>query len=306
MSLQKTPTLNAGNAEEILEKIKVFLEKLIHEHNLVQYYWEASQKAEELILNFLGDKEFRFPVDVEKLALKMGVRIEEDKLDEFSGEKDVNKRIGQIVMQEDFFQSRICATIYLEKSISPDAKRYAIAHELVHYIIHKNERNFYEDYCSMPLCPIKQEEIVVDIFATFLLIPVRLFFGEFYSYVQQRTQGDNVPIATEYWIHHLSERSLVPEYYVAYGYQQLRYVGYWIYRAWKLVEKIDAFPKVSDGRMDVEIGDEDTEMEISGEQPVEEKSDPEELSDDEKQEVREIWENTKDYFNEEIMELLFQ
>lgn len=44
----------------------------------------------------------------------------------------------------------------------------------------------------------------------------------------------NIPISTEEWIKYLSEKAGVSEYYVAYGYQYLRSVAYWIYQAWDL------------------------------------------------------------------------
>lgn len=40
---------------------------------------------------------------------------------------------------------------------------------------------------------------------------------------------------------------MISEYYVAYGYQQLRYVAYWIYRAWN-EEKNEA-----EGEKDIEV-----------------------------------------------------
>lgn len=300
MQVQKIPTPSEEYVGGVLKEIKEFLDKLVHEKNLVQYYWEASKKAEELILCILGEENYHFPVDVERLARKLGIWVEEDRLDEFSGGNDVNKRIGQILMQEDVFTGERYATIYIEKNISPATKRYAIAHELVHYIIHREDRNFYEDYCLMPMCPIRIEEIVADIFATFLLIPVRLFFEEFHSYVRQRTQQDNVPIATESWIRHLSERSLVPEYYVAYGYQQLRYVGYLIYWAWNYAGEKDDATEVQGNTQEELIGQ---TSESVLENPEGTKPDEE---DPEREKAEEIKVGTKEYFKEDMMRLLFQ
>ena len=82
------------------------------------------------------------------------------------------------------------------------------------------------------MCPADIEEIVADIFAIFLLIPVRYFFVEFLEYVKCRMGEGKIPVTTESWIRYLAEISMIPDYYVAYGYQQLRYVAYWIYQAW--------------------------------------------------------------------------
>ena len=68
---------------------------------------------------------------------------------------------------------------------------------------------------------------------------------------------------------------MISEYYVAYGYQQLRYVAYWIYRAWN-EEKNEA-----EGEKDIEV----------------------EMTPDEREKVQA---ETKDYYTEEMGELLFE
>lgn len=268
---QTRPTLKSQELEELMDEISEFLKELTNEKNLVQYYWELSQKAEHLILFLLGEEAYHFPINIEKMAENMGLTIVEENLSGFSNQDEITKRSGQIIIREDFFTDETSAIIYLDEDISPISKRYVIAYELAHYIMHWKERRYNEDYCIMPLCPIDIEKIVADIFANFLLIPVKLFFQEFYDYVFQRTQQERIPIATEYWIRYLSERSLVPEYYVAYGYQQLRYVGYWIYQAWTSEENMQ-----------------DHSVTMSAE---------------EKEQIKKA---TEGYFNEAIMKLLFQ
>lgn len=46
-----------------------------------------------------------------------------------------------------------------------------------------------------------------------------------------QTERKDNPVTTEKWVDYLAERSLLSQYYVAFGYQQLRYVAYWIYQA---------------------------------------------------------------------------
>ena len=84
----------------------------------------------------------------------------------------------------------------------------------------------------MPMCPVKIDELITDIFSIFLLIPMKNFLEEFYEYVSYRSKEQKIPISTEEWIKYLAERAGVSEYYVAYGYQYLRSSAYWIYQAW--------------------------------------------------------------------------
>lgn len=271
MTEHMIPTMESNKElRKLMKEISEFLCKIIKDSNFVRYYWEASQKAEKLIELLLG-KNSNLPIDVEKMAEKMGIKIEEEDLSIFASKSSVNKKIGQIIIREDFFSETTFSTIYVDRSASPLVKRYAIAHELVHFIMHFDKKNYYEDYCIMPMCPTGIEEIVADIFACFILIPVRSFFKEFYAYVQQRTIEENVPIATEYWIKYLAERSVLPEYYVAYTYQQLRYVAYWIYQAWRNDDKnLDGSDK---------------------------------MTEDERSEIKEA---TQEYFSLEMMNDLFQ
>lgn len=270
------PTIEIVRENEKLEKlkdIKKFLkegleEKIKEPKALIRYYWEASLRAEQLITMVFG-KEGGFPIDIETLAESLGVRVVLEDLNEFSGWRSMNRKIGQIEIGENLFTGEKMSMIYIDKEVPPFSKRYAIAHELAHYIMHYDDPDYYEDYCIMPMCPKNIEEIVADIFATFLLIPVRYFFIEFLSYVERKIAEGSGPVTTEKWIQYLAERSMISEYYVAYGYQQLRYVAYWIYRAWN---------------------ENEIEKEI-------------EMASDEAEMVRE---ETEDYYTSQMGELLFE
>lgn len=269
----KMPTLVNDKVSELIKEIKDFLvngfgRDVQNSRELVQYYWKVSQLADKLLMLTLGKAGMKFPVDVETLAIKLGICIEEEGWSEFAFDKTMNKKIGQVVISQDIFDDTIKKTIITDKSVALSAKRYAIAHEVVHCIMHYDKMDYYEAYCVMPLCPVDMEEIVADIFAIFLLIPVRLFFPEFVDYIQNHTIEEGEPVTTEQWMRYLAERSQVSEYYVAYGYQQLRYVAYWIYQAW-----------------------------------YDEENDEVRIDEEERNEIKE---KTKDYFDERTAELLFQ
>lgn len=264
-----------GKLEEIMRKISEFLctgleQELGFPDQSVRYYWEASRKAEKLIRATLGEEGMKFPVDIFELAQRLGVNIEEEDLNMYANAGNLNRRIGQIVICKDFFANQKSETIYIDKMAAPASKRYALAHEIVHYIMHcDKDDDYYEDYCIMPMCPKRIEEIMADIFAIFLLLPVRLFFEEFEKYVWMRSLQGRTPVTTEAWIKYLGERALLSEYYVAYGYQQLRYVGYWICQAWH----------------------------------DEEKNEEVKMTEKEREDIKN---ETRSYFNSEIEELLFQ
>ncbi|NBH99693.1 ImmA/IrrE family metallo-endopeptidase [Anaerotruncus sp. 1XD22-93] len=263
---------------DLLQEIKSFLigelkENISKAQSPIKYYWEASRRADKIIQTVLGET-VRFPVDIKLLAEKMGVQVEEDDLNEFSSWKCMNRKIGQLEIGENSFSSRKVRAIFVDKKAPPSSQRYAIAHELVHYIIHYSDRDYYEAYCTMPMCPEDIEEVVADIFAIFLLIPVRYFFVEFLEYVKRKTDEGKIPVTTESWIRYLAERSMISDYYVAYGYQQLRYVAYWIYQAWS---------------------DESTLGTIGTNQNV--------MADEDRKQIRE---ETKNYYTEEMGEVLFE
>lgn len=231
------PTLNNDDTVEVLLKeIKEKLKDFSKTKNVVQYYWKAGVYTEKLLKYCLKEEEISLPVDIRKVAETLGIQIEEVNITEFSNEnvKRLNHKIAQLSVQKNFFTGEREAIIYADKFVPLSSKRYAIANEIVQYIFHEEDDEIYESYFVMPMCPVRMDELVTEIFAIFLLIPLRCFLDEFYEYVTYRNEGQKIPISTEEWIKYLSERAGVSEYYVAYGYQYLRSAAYWIYRAWEI------------------------------------------------------------------------
>ena len=71
----------------------------------------------------------------------------------------------------------------------------------------------------------KKEEMIADIFAIFLLIPLPIFLEEFDRYIGK----EGVPVSTERWLEYLSNIAEVPYEEVAIGYQNIRYVSSFFY-----------------------------------------------------------------------------
>lgn len=234
------PTLKMNSEREnLIKDISGILREIENAENVIKYYWKVGVYAEKLIINILGEEGCKFPVDIEALAYNLGIEIEEENLNENSNINicNLNRKIGQLVIREDSYTKEKRVVIYVDKLAPPSSRRYAIANEIVHYLLHYQDTKFYENYFIMPLCPTKMEEIAADIFSVFLLIPIRRFLVEFSGYVKYRVNSQKVPITTEEWLRYLSERSVLSDYYVAYGYQHLRAIGYWVYQAWNADEE---------------------------------------------------------------------
>lgn len=234
------PTLKQNSErKQLIDEISKTLKNITNVENVIKYYWKVGVYAEKLIIEILGEEGCEFPVDIEKLAYKLGIEIEEEDLNENANIKilELNRKIGQLVIREDSYTEEKRVIIYVDKLAPPSSRRFAIANEIVHYLLHYDETKLYENYFIMPMCPTKEEEIAADIFSVLLLIPMRKFLSEFSRYVEYRIKNQKIPITTEEWLRYLSERSVLSEYYVAYGYQHLRGIGYWVYQAWHADEE---------------------------------------------------------------------
>ena len=225
-----------GELNKVLNEISEYLSDISNVENIINYYWKAGIYAEKLLKLCYGKETIVFPVDIKKITDKLGIWIEDVNINDFSNEhiKRLNHKIAQLSVQESIFSNEKEAVIYTDKYVPAASKRYAITNEIAQYIFHKDDKKIYKNYFVMPMCPTKSDALVTEIFSIFLLIPMKNFLQEFYDYVKYRIKEQNIPISTEEWIKYLSEKAGVSEYYVAYGYQYLRSVAYWIYQAWEL------------------------------------------------------------------------
>ena len=240
-----------GELEELLQEISKNLKNIANIKNVIIYYWKSCMYAEKLLKYCFEDEEITLPIDIRKIAEKLDIHIEEVNINDFSNEnvKRSNHKIAQLLVQNNFFTGGKEVINYADKYIPVSSKRYAIVNEMVQYILHKDETKIYENYFVMPMCPVKIDELITDIFSIFLLIPMKNFVDEFCKYVDYRSAEQKIPISTEEWIKYLAERAGVSEYYVAYGYQYLRSCAYWIYQAWTGDSEITTEIKMSKKEM---------------------------------------------------------
>lgn len=182
--------------------------------------------ALELAERFLG-KEYDFAIDIEKIAQGMKIQVVYQPLN--SGIEREDERIHHVVGRNLKRINRITNqpinNILIDTESTRSEQRYALAHEIAHYMIHFQDEIYNDKYCIMPLLFKEMEEMVADIFAIFLLIPVPLFLKEFMRYIG----GQSVPVKTSEWLKYLSIVAEIPYEYVAIGYQNIRYVCGMIY-----------------------------------------------------------------------------
>ena len=236
--------------DELANNISKSLSSMKNSGGVIHYYWTLGNYAEELIKMKLGNEGSNMPVDIESLAKNMDIEIRDKRLnsylmqniwngdvtyiEEIQNVKALNRRIGQLAIRKDSYTNEVEKIIYTDESVPISAKRYAIANEITNYLLYLGENRdneTYDNYSIMPMCPTKLEELTIDIFSVFLLIPISQFFKTFKEFSDKCSEEQNVPIGTEEWIKYLSERAGISEYYTACGYQYLRSVAYWIYRA---------------------------------------------------------------------------
>lgn len=192
-------------------------------------YLKISQCAKGLLDAVFGEGEYDIPVDIFALVDRLGIELREIKLNEFD-EMRVNKIVGRMSIQPNFETGKKNRCIYIDSEAPLFTQRFVVAHELAHLIMDLESDDWWtsvED-CIMPMLPMKISELIADSFAIFLLIPMDPFFKVFTAYVEE--EGDNYrwPIITEDWLTYLSLKAQLSFYYVAYAYEQLRYVAYWM------------------------------------------------------------------------------
>ena len=255
-----------GDLGKLLQEISKYLSDISDVKNVMQYYWNAGIYAEKLLHLCYEKQPISFPIDVSKIADKLGILIEDVNINDFSNEhiKRSNHKIAQLSVQKSIFSREKETIIYADKYVPEASKRYAIMNEIVQYILHKDNAEVYKNYFVMPMCPTKSDILVTEIFSIFLLIPMRNFLNEFCEYVKYRTYEQNIPISTEEWIKYLSERAGVSEYYVAYGYQYLRSASYWFYQAWEFKDNQEKLAEIHmTEKEQIEIWDWMSEKEFS-------------------------------------------
>lgn len=223
----------------ILMETAELLKDVSKDEGLHINYAKICCAAIKVLRNNWGEK-YRLPIDVREIYEKIGVQIKKVNLNEFmegGDEKKVNRIIGKISIRPDYILEKSKTTVYVDEKATPASINYALAHELCHLILNYSEKCYTDDYCIMPMLPKLSDELVADAFAVFLLIPLDQFLEKFSSYIKLSKDEGLTPIGTKEWLNYLSSIALVPNYYVACAYEQIRQVAYLIYKIYTSDEK---------------------------------------------------------------------
>lgn len=219
--------------ENIMEEIKNILGEFVEEQNVLNIDYAVICNCAIKLLDFIfGEDEYELPIDINHIYRKMKIPLLEMDLNRYMDgylPKRVNRIIGKISIRKDFISGKMKRSVYIDENTPPILQRYAMAHELCHYILKMDDRMFTDEYCNMPMLPKDPAELVADAFAIFLLIPIKPFMDEFLEYVNYEKKSGRPPFRTSEWIEHLSAVCYVAEDYVAYGYELIRYIASWLY-----------------------------------------------------------------------------
>ena len=116
----------------------------------------------------------------------------------------------------------IAGTIIIDKNLSEYAKRFAIAHELGHYVLRTLNPVgplYVEDACPGPFAYVPVKEFLANEFAYALLLP--------YDLVKERkkryeTENKYTPLSYMDWIQVLEDEAQVPQHYVILAYEEIK------------------------------------------------------------------------------------
>lgn len=119
-------------------------------------------------------------------------------------------------------RSEIAGTIVIDKTLSEYAKRFAIAHELGHYVLRTLNPIgplFIEDSCPGPFAYVPAKEFLANEFAYALLLP--------YSLVKERKkryerENQHNPLSYLDWIQVLENEAQLPQHYAILAYEEIK------------------------------------------------------------------------------------
>lgn len=122
-------------------------------------------KADE-VRRVLGGLEY--PVDVERVAAKLGARVRYLTSEEQLGWN------GAIVMAHRDVRLEE-PVIYVRESDAPELRRFTVAHELGHLLLHWQEKAFYDAYDGRS----SPQESEANLFAFHLLVPAEAMLSTY-------------------------------------------------------------------------------------------------------------------------------
>lgn len=191
-------------------KDQKYLKKL---QDISEIYLDIAEKAEKFIKKIYKDEEINLPIDLNLIAEDLGIRIVQENLN-INGGKSLSRILGRLECENSQ------TWIKVEATVSYKTQRYAIAHSIARYLLREDE-SWDESSYAIPLIPQSLEEIMGDVLALFLLLPMETFKKEFSKYLEARKE---YPMDVDLWLQYLSDKSQISLFNLSIGYQQLKQV----------------------------------------------------------------------------------
>lgn len=170
-----------------------------------------------LIRKVYSDRPVVFPIDIEAIASHIGFEVHY--LDFENQESCTTTGILSRLIEEK--QGKMA--IVVNKLLDAKTQRYAIARGIAKYLL-RGEESMFEGIYDTTMIPQDIDTTTEDVIACFLLLPLDLTTSELKEYLG-RTSSKEVDSNT--WIRQFSDKSMVPVYNAAVGYQHIRQIlGY--------------------------------------------------------------------------------
>ena len=193
------------------DKISVIMQ------STTELYSEFSEYCMNLIRKVYGDRPVVFPIDIEAIASH--IEFEVHYLDFENQESCSTTGILSRLIEEK--QGKMA--IVVNKLLDAKTQRYAIARGIAKYLL-RGEESMFEGIYDTTMIPQDIDTTTEDVIACFLLLPLDLTTSELKEYLG-RTSSKEVDSNT--WIRQFSDKSMVPVYNAAIGYQHIRQIlGY--------------------------------------------------------------------------------
>ena len=193
------------------DKISVIMQ------STTELYSEFSEYCMNLIRKVYGDRPVVFPIDIEAIASHIGFEVHY--LDFENQESCTTTGILSRLIEEK--QGKMA--IVVNKLLDAKTQRYAIARGIAKYLL-RGKESMFEGIYDTTMIPQDIDTTTEDVIACFLLLPLDLTTSELKEYLG-RTSSKEVDSNT--WIRQFSDKSMVPVYNAAVGYQHIRQIlGY--------------------------------------------------------------------------------
>lgn len=181
--------------------------------NLAEQYILIYIQVSQLLKDYFDSQNLdgiSFPIDFYGLAKWLGIEVKLTDLNYFRFSK-FSIQLGKLEMENNK------VVIYLEKRASPLSARYALAHEISHYLCNHNNV-----YCLESKLPANREELIIDIVTSFLVLPPELTFTIAWDFTQNNLRR---PVDLNEILLYLSKMAKMPYYRTITAYEHLKTVA---------------------------------------------------------------------------------